>query len=151
FEVSQAMIAAEEGNLSEALGWIAKAKNSVGETAEVLCREAIVYSYFDTEKSEATLNRCLVVNPKHPRAHYLRGIKLKEQGDFVGAIKAYETAIAHYPETDHYHLNEVYNNLGTVFHAMGNGIKAQSCWEKALLYLPSDKTARRNLNDCIYN
>ena len=48
-----AMGASEEGRRAEALEWIAKAKEIVGETAEVLCREAIVYSYFDQPKMQA--------------------------------------------------------------------------------------------------
>jgi len=149
-EITEAMVAAEDGHFSEAIKWIEKAKSIAGETSEVLCREAIVYSYFDQEKSETILNKCLEMNPKHPRAHYIHGLTLKEQGKFDGAIKAYETAIAYYPASDHYHLNETYNNLGTTFHAMGDLVKAKSAWEKALLFLPSDKTARMNLEHFIY-
>ena len=39
------MVAAEDGDKSEALKWIEKAKTLVGETSDVLCREAIVYSF----------------------------------------------------------------------------------------------------------
>jgi tetratricopeptide (TPR) repeat protein len=150
-EIMEAMVAAEDGNYTEALQWIKKAKVIAGETAEVLCREAIIYSYFDSKKSEDILNNCLSINPIHPRAHYIRGLSLKEQGDFHNAVTAYETAISNYPETDHYHLNEAYNNLGTVFHALRDLVKAKIAWEKALLYLPSDKTARDNLAFFIYD
>lgn len=150
-EIMEAMVCAEDGNYAEALKWIDKAKTVTGETAEVLCRESIVYSYFDPTKSEELLNQCLSINPNHPRAHYLRGLSLKECDDFHGAAKAYETAISNYPESDHYHLNETYNNLGTIFHAMGDLVKAKIAWEKALLFLPSDKTARNNLAYFIYN
>jgi tetratricopeptide (TPR) repeat protein len=150
-EITEAMVAAEDGKLSDALEWITKAKQIVGETAEVLCRESIAYSFFDEQKSEGFLNKCLAVNPNHPRAHYLRGITLKKRGDFQGAIASYETAIAHYPLSDHYHLNEVYNNLGVVFHAVGDLVKAKLAWEKALLYMPKDKITQQNLTDFIYN
>ena len=150
-EIIEAMVTAEDGNYTAALKWIEKAKAIAGETAEVLCRESIVYSYFDVEHSEKLLNQCLSINPNHPRAHYIRGLSLKERGDFHDAITAYETAISNYPETDHYHLNEAYNNLGTTFHAMGDLVKAKIAWEKALLFLPSDKTARDNLTYFIYD
>lgn len=52
-EIMEAMVAAEEGKLSEALGWINKAKKIAGETAEILCREAIVYSFFEMNKCNA--------------------------------------------------------------------------------------------------
>lgn len=149
-EVMEAMVAAEEGKQAEALGWIDKAKKIVGETAEVLCREAIVYSFFDMEKSEEIVDKCLSINPNHPRAHYIRGITQKDLGNFAAAIQSYETAITHYPPADHYHLNEVYNNLGTVFYAIGDIDRAKSAWEKAVLYSPHDKMSRENLAMFIY-
>jgi tetratricopeptide (TPR) repeat protein len=150
-EIIGAMTAAEEGKLVEALEWIAKAKNIMGETAEVVCREAIVYSFFDSKKSEEILNRCLAINPNHPRAHYIKGITFKDQGNIQSAIVEYEIAIANYPETDHFHLNETYNNLGSAFYALNDLAKAKAAWEQALLYLPSDKMTKKNLEDFIYN
>ncbi len=149
-EITEAMVAAEEGNLEEALNWIDKARKVVGETAEVLCRESIVYSFFGMEKSKLLLEKCLALNPNHPRAHYLRGIDFKQQGDNLGAISEYKFAIANYPETDHYHLNEVYNNLGTAYYAIGDLINARISWEKAVLFMPTDDMARRNLTEFIY-
>lgn len=150
-EIMEAMVAAEDGDYTTALKWIDKAKLLVGETAEVLCRESIVYSYFDDEKSDELLVQCLSINPNHPRAHYIRGLTMKQNGDLKGSINAYQTAIRHYPASDVYHLNETYNNLGSAFYENGNIEEAKSAWEKALLYLPSDKTTRRNLAEFINN
>lgn len=144
------MVAAEDGNKAEALHWITKAKELVGESAEVLCREAIVYSFFDLKKSNDLLDKCLTLNPHHPRAHYVRAIDLIEQGDIHGAIAAYQTAIDYYPDSDHYHLNEAYHNLGTALHELNDFIGAKSAWEKALLYMPSDQMTQQNLRDFIY-
>lgn len=149
-EVTEAMCAAEDGNFDEALDWIDKAKAIVGETAEVLCREAIVYSFFDIERSDELLGECLEINPKHPRAHYIQALALKDEGDFEGAIEAYKKAISYYPTTDHYHLNEVHNNLGNVYYMMGDRKQAEVEWETALRFLPSDKMARQNLEELIY-
>ena len=149
-EIMEAMVAAEEGKLSEALGWINKAKKIAGETAEILCREAIVYSFFDMKKSEEIVDQCLSMNPNHPRANYIRGITYKSIGNYSAAMKSYETAIANYPPSDHFHLNEVYNNLGGIFYALGDLDKAKTAWEKAVLYSPYDKVARENLADFIY-
>lgn len=96
----------------------------MGETAEVLCREAIIYSFFNKQKSEELLEKCLTLHPKHPRAHYIRAIDLKEKGDLDGAILAYKTAIMHYPETAHFHLNEAYNNLGTIYYQLEEMLSA---------------------------
>lgn len=150
-EITEAMVAVEEGYYKEALGWIAKARAKVGNTAEVYCRESIVYSFFDTQKSEECLQKCLEVNPKHPRAFYLQGLNLLGQGDFYGAVIAYKKAISYYPATDHYHLNEVHNNLGTLYYRMGNLALAKSELETALRYLPTDKMTQRNLQDFFPN
>lgn len=149
-EIMEAMVAAEEGKFEEAIKWINKAKSIVGETAEVLCRESLIYGFFDAEQSYSLLEKCLVIYPNHPRANYLRGINLKQQGDLPGAINAYKTAIANYPETDHYHLNEVHNNLGSAFYGMGDLVNARISWEKAVLFMPKDDMARQNLTEFIY-
>ncbi len=149
-EIINAMIAAEDGDMIEAIKWIERAKERVGETAEVLCREAIVYSFFDKKKSGEILKKCLTLHQKHPRAHYIRAIDLTEQGDLDGALVAYKTAIMHYPETAYFHLNEAYNNLGTIYYELGDLANAKNAWEKALLYLPSDKVTQNNLRGLIY-
>ena len=119
-EVTAAMCAAEEGNFREALEWIAKAKVRVGNTAEVLGRESIVYSFFDSKKSEELLKQCLAVNSKYPRAYYPMGLTMKERGDYKEAIIAYNKAIKYYPITDHYHLNEVTRrNLNELIYKKG--------------------------------
>ncbi len=145
-----AMAYAEEGRKDEALKHIAEAKRIVGETAEVLCREATVWARFDKVTSAAILERALTVNPAHPRANYIRGIDLKTKGDFAGAIEAYSRAIASYPKTDRYHLNETYNNLGNAYFESGEPLKAKAAWEHALILMPSDKIVRRNLIECVY-
>jgi tetratricopeptide (TPR) repeat protein len=144
------MAAAEEGDLKEALKWMDKARSKVGETAEVLCRYAIVYGFFDMTKADEYLDKCLVAAPHHPRANYVRGIELKEDGDIQGAIEAYKTAIKNYPPTDRYHLNEAWNNLGSAYYALGEYSDAKGAWEKALVYLPEDPVSKDNLNDFIY-
>lgn len=150
-EVTNAMVAAEDGHKQEAIKWIEKAKALVGETSEVLCRESIVYSFFDNTKSLELLEKCLTLYPEHPRSHYIHAINLEESGDFEGAILSYKKAISHYPDTDHFHLNEAYNNLGTVFHQLGDLGNAKIAWEKALIYLPTDKMTQENLRDFIYH
>lgn len=150
-EIVGAMATAEEGKRAEALDYIAQAKKIVGETAEVLCREAVVHSFFDLKKAEQILEKCLSVNPNHPRAHYMRGIFLRDRGDPKGSAASYEKAIENYPKTDRYHLNEAYNNLGTAHYSMRNYQGAKAAWEQALLLLPSDKMVRQNLIEFIYS
>ena len=145
-EVTEAMCAVEDGNPEEAIHWLEKAKTKIGETAEIVCREAIVYSLLDMEKSDALLDQCLTLQPTHPRAHYLRALRYKEEGNTKEALRFYEKAAALYPETDHFHLNEVYNNIGVLQFEMGDYKAAKSAWGKALLYLPKDAITQENFN-----
>jgi len=149
-EITHAMAAAEKGQIKEALEWMEKAKRKVGETPEILCRYAVVYSFIDTVKADEFLEKCLMAAPCHPRANYVRGICLKEKGDMEGAIKAYKTAIENYPSTDRYHLNEAWNNLGTAYYDLKRYVEAKGAWEKALAYLPEDPVAAGNLNNFIH-
>ncbi len=149
-EIVNAMADAEEGDLKEALKWMDKAKSKVGETAEILCRYAIVYTFFDTVKADEYLEKCLRSSPHHPRGNYVMGIILKQKDDLEGAIKAYKTAIENYPSTDQYHLNEVWNNLGSAYYDLEKYFEAKSAWERALVYLPEDPAAIDNLNNLIY-
>lgn len=149
-EILGAMMEVERGRPKEALKWIAKAKAVGGETPEILCREAIVLSYTDPVKADEVLAKCLTINPKHPRANYIKGINFKDRKDYLGAIAAYKTAIANYPKTDRYHLNEAYNNLGTAFFEVENMAEAKAAWEQALVLLPSDRMVRENLIEFIY-
>lgn len=150
-EISSAMIAADDGNFEEALEWMEKAESKVGQTAETLCRYAVVFSFFDQSKSDEYLKRCLEKSPIHPRANYIMAINLNEKGDLNGAVKAYKKAIENYPKTDTYHLCEAWNNLGVTYYNMENYAEAKNAWETALLYLPEDEMAMNNLNDLIYD
>lgn len=150
-EIMGAMTEAQDGKKDNALKYIAEAKKRVGETGEVLCREAIVYGFFDDAEYEALLDRCLALFPKHPRANYVKGLLEREKENFPEAIIYYKRAIENYPRTDRYHLNEAYNNIGTVYYELKDYGKAKSSWEQALFLLPSDRTVKRNLIEFIFS
>lgn len=149
-EIVMAMNEAEEGHAKAGLEWIKKAREVVGETAEILCREAIVYNYTDKQKFRELLKDCLERYPNHPRANYVHGLELKQEGKLQEAAIAYQKAIDSYPKTDHYHLNETYNNLGSVLHDLKDYGAAKAAWEQAVVLLPSDRVAKENLVNCIY-
>ena len=149
-EIIEAMTEAEKGQKSEALKFIQEAKKRVGETAEVLCREAIVHSFFDEVEFDRLLNCCLDRFPNHPRANYIKGLHFREKGRFLEAITFYKKAIDNYPKTDRFHLNEAYNNIGTVYYELKNYKEAKESWERALFLLPSDRMVKANLLEFIY-
>ena len=149
-EITECMCAAEDRKLSEALRWLEKAREVVGTTGEILCREAIIYSFFDRTKYLELLDRCLKEFPNYPRAYYIRGIELRSTNNFDDAITAYKTAISLYPNSDQYHLNESYYNLGHVLYANHDLDGAKEAWEKALFFMPSDREVKNILNKLIY-
>lgn len=150
-EIIEAMCAHQEGRPTEAIRWLDKAKVRVGETAELLCRYAIVYSHDSDELFHDYLRRTLEKNPNHPRAHYVLGLDHSEHERLEEAAAAYERAIECYPATDKFHLNETWNNLGNVYYRANRVREAKGAWEKALTYAPSDEVTRRNLREFIYD
>ena len=149
-EIVEAMCAFEDGHFTEALKWLEAAKKKVGETAEIVCREVIIYSVKSREEFSGRLREALKRFPKHPRLHYLLAIEHKEAGRFDEAATAYLAAIERYPSTDKYHLNEAWNNLGGVYHLLRNFSQAKGAWEKALMYMPMDVTCKNNLTEFVY-
>lgn len=150
-EIVEAMCAVEDRDFDAAVKWLDQAKDKVGETAEVLCRYGVAHSLRSEKRYLEFLGRALEVNPNHPRTHYLLGLDHKLNGRLNLAATAYETAIAHYPVTDKFHLNETWNNLGGVYFDQGKFDLAKGAWEKALMYMPSDVMTKNNLREFIYD
>jgi hypothetical protein len=149
-DITFAMCAAEEGNRVEALKHMKQAEDKVGRTAEIVCRIAICWSFFDMNKSREYMREALSLNPNHPRTNYVLGIDAVAAKQYVEAIKFYETAVEHYPKEDKFHLNETYNNLGTAYYQLNRYQEAKDSWEKALVLLPSDRMVKTNLVEHIY-
>ncbi len=120
-----AMCAFENGDFIRAVFWMNQAVEKVGETGEVLCRMAIVLSMESEKNYLKYLDKALKVSPNHPRAHYLYGLHYAEIGDLEAAKRSYQTAIAHYPSSDKYHLNEAWNNLGLIYYDLKDIKKAK--------------------------
>lgn len=149
-EITFAMCAAEKGDLEEALRFMKKAELIAGVTAEILCRYAIFWSFYDQKKMLKYLKQAIQKDPNHPRANYILGIEAVSNKNYTAAIQYYQNAILHYPKEDKFHLNETYNNLGTAFYRLDQYQEAKAVWEKALILLPSDQMVRNNLFECIY-
>ncbi len=150
-DITFAMCAAQEGKREYALKFIKSAEAKVGRTAEVVCRLAICWSYFDINKFKMYLAEALEINPKHPRANYVCGIEAKMAGDFEQAVLFYKKALEGYPIEDKFHLNETYNNLGTAYYELKKYKEAKESWEKGLVQWPKDRMIAKNLFDFIYN
>ncbi len=150
-EITEAMCAAEDGDIDNALDWMKKAEKKVGKTPEILCRYAVVYSFFDQSKYDEYLTETLEIAPNHPRASYLLALEQTASGQLDNAIESYKKAIANYPETDKYHLNESWTNLANLYFGRKDYPRAKAGWEKAIMLMPKDKLSRSNLLDLIIN
>ncbi len=150
-DVVNAMNAAQEGNLEQALRHMGDAEKKVGPSAEVLCRYGICWSFYDRKKSTKYFKDAVKANPNHPRTNYSLGIESSEKKKYAAAVKLYQKAIDNYPAEDKFHINEVLNNLGTAYFEMANYQEARAAWEKGLMILPSDQIIQRNLIEFIYN
>jgi tetratricopeptide (TPR) repeat protein len=150
-DITFAMCEAQDGNLDEALKFMKQAEDKVGRTAEILCRYAICWSFFDMKEFRKYLAQAIELNPNHPRANYVSGIEAVAEKKYEDAIKFYKTAIEHYPQNDKFHLNETYNNLGTAYFELKKYKEAKEVWEKALVLFPTDEMVKRNLFEFIYD
>ncbi|MBK8201161.1 MAG: tetratricopeptide repeat protein [Bdellovibrionales bacterium] len=150
-EITFAMCDAQDGKLNDALKFMKQAEERIGRTAEVVCRYAIVWSFFDERKSHELLLEALKLNPKHPRANYVMGIESVARDEYEKAIRFYQTAIENYPPDDKFHLNETYNNMGTAFYSLKKYQEAKDVWEKAVVLMPTDLMSKKNLYEFIYD
>jgi hypothetical protein len=149
-DITFAMCAAEDGDLEEALHFMKQAELKLGMTAEILCRYAICWSFFDQKKYSYYLQETIKINPNHPRLNYILGVDAKLRKQYAESIKFYQKAIDHYPPEDKFHLNETYNNMGTAYLELKKYEEAKAVWEKALVLLPTDQMVKENLVEFIY-
>jgi tetratricopeptide (TPR) repeat protein len=149
-EITFAMCEAQEGNLDKALFHMKLAEEKMGLTAEILCRYAICWSFYDQKKFKEYLKKALAENPNHPRSNYIMGIESVAKKKYSKGIEFYQKAISNYPSEDRFHLNETYTNMGTAYFELGNFVMAKESWEKALVNLPTDRKTKENLVNFIY-
>lgn len=150
-DITFAMCAAEEGQLEESLRFMKVAEEKVGRTAEVVCRTAICWSYYNMDKFRLLLKEAIEINPKHPRINYILGIEAVTAEEYETAVRFYQAALENYPQEDKFHLNETYNNLGTAYFRLKKYKEAKDAWEKGLVIFPTDKMTKNNLFKYIYD
>ncbi len=88
------------------------------------------------------VNRALSAKPRDPRARFLKGVILTEQGNTREAIDIFTKLTQDYPD-----LPEPYNNLAVIYAGQGQYDKARETLEKSIRTHPSYATAYENLGD----
>jgi tetratricopeptide (TPR) repeat protein len=88
------------------------------------------------------VNRALAQKKDDPKARFLKGIILSEQGNTREAIDVFTKLTQDYPA-----LPEPYNNLAVIYASQGQYDKARSALEQSIRTHPSYATAYENLGD----
>jgi tetratricopeptide (TPR) repeat protein len=88
------------------------------------------------------VNRVLAQKKDDPKARFLKGIILTEQGNTREAIEIFTKLTQDYPN-----LPEPYNNLAVIYAGEGQYDKARAALEQSIRTHPSYATAYENLGD----
>jgi tetratricopeptide (TPR) repeat protein len=88
------------------------------------------------------VNRVLAQKKDDPKARFLKGIILTEQGNTREAIDIFTRLTQDYPN-----LPEPYNNLAVIYAGQGQYDKARAALEQSIRTHPSYATAYENLGD----
>ncbi|HUQ26005.1 MAG TPA: tetratricopeptide repeat protein, partial [Burkholderiales bacterium] len=88
------------------------------------------------------VNRVLAQKSSDPKARFLKGIILTEQGNAKDAIEVFTRLTQDYPN-----LPEPYNNLAVIYAGQGQYDKARAALEQSIRTHPSYATAYENLGD----
>jgi tetratricopeptide (TPR) repeat protein len=88
------------------------------------------------------VNRVLAQKKDDPKARFLKGIILTEQGNTKDAIEIFTKLTQDYPN-----LPEPYNNLAVIYAGQGQYDKARAALEQSIRTHPSYATAYENLGD----
>jgi Flp pilus assembly protein TadD len=96
----------------------------------------------ERDQALSQVNKALESNPKDPRARFLKGVILAEQGHTHAAADVFQRLTQDYPA-----LPEPYNNLAVIYASEGHYDQARVALEKSIRTHPSYATAYDNLGD----
>jgi Flp pilus assembly protein TadD len=94
------------------------------------------------ERALLQINELLESNPKDPKARFLKGVILAEQGDAGAAADVFQRLTQDYPA-----LPEPYNNLAVIYAEQGRYDQARAALEQSIRTHPSYATAYASLGD----
>lgn len=82
--------------------------------------------------------------PNQSLIHYLNGVGHSFKNNHIDALKSYNRAIDLQPEDNRPLLSDMYASAGDTYHALRENERADSCYEKALLFNPDNATVLNN-------
>ena len=130
------------GDVDGALGLMAQLEDQAeGDVAqaEVWARYATLFDMLELPgEAQGAVARALMLDPKNARAHYLDGVHQMVDGNFEDAVSALHRAANLYPQSDRYHMAEVYGNLGYCHRQLGDDERSEAYWELAEELDPGD-------------
>jgi tetratricopeptide (TPR) repeat protein len=94
------------------------------------------------EQALLQVDKLLASNPEDPKARFLKGVILTEQGDAKAAVDVFQRLTQDFPA-----LPEPYNNLAVIYASQGRYDQARVALEKSIRTHPSYATAYENLSD----
>src|SRR5574338_317647 len=94
------------------------------------------------EQALERVNRALAQKKDDPKARFLKGVILTEQGNTRDAIEVFTKLTQDYPN-----LPEPYNNLAVIYAGQGQYDKARAALEQSIRTHPAYATAYENLGD----
>lgn len=96
----------------------------------------------DWLNSERFYTKLVETSPASAKSHYSIGVERAAKGDDIGAIEAYDRAIAIFPA-----YGEAYRNLGNAQARLGRREEAMVSYRQCLRFSPGDFAATSNLRD----
>lgn len=141
FQLWLGLAAQKEGALETALTHFEAARVADRHNARLLLQLGLVrFQLGQLPEAERCYRDAIRLEPKLELAHYNLGVLLQETRNFVGACRAFETALVHAPR-----FPEALNNLGNTLIELGELALAEECYRKALAIRPDLAVAHHAL------
>ncbi|MDR0789519.1 MAG: tetratricopeptide repeat protein [Bacteroidales bacterium] len=121
YYILEADILFANGETTLAFSALQDAIKADSKSSEAYLKSAELSLYLrDYEKVNFNVNQVLLIDKLNPKAYFLKGWTLKEQGDTLKAVEAYKKAIELKPD-----YGDVFEELGLLYAKKGDGLAVE--------------------------